>query len=153
MLDAQTIRVIKENDVALVPTFCALHGLIDNAAVLPTDVVERATQAAEKHHEGVRAAYKAGVRIAAGTDAGTPFNYHAGFAHELRYLSEIGLTREEALAAATRVAADVIGRPKAGRIAAGMWADLVLVDGDPTRDLGLMLKPKGVWIRGAPVGS
>ena len=74
MLDAQTIRVIKDNDVALVPTFCALHGIIDNAAVLPTDVVERATQAAEKHHEGVRAAYKAGVRIAAGTDAGTPFN-------------------------------------------------------------------------------
>src|SRR5438132_18349 len=49
MLDAQTIRAIKDNDVALVPTFCALHGIVDNAAVLPADGVERATQAAEKH--------------------------------------------------------------------------------------------------------
>ena len=149
MLDAQTIRVIKDHNVALVPTFSALHGILGREAELPAVTIERAKAAAEKHHEGVRAAHKAGVRIASGTDAGTPFNPHEAYAHELRYLNETGLTREQALAAATSVAADVIGRPKAGRIAAGMWADLVFVDGDPTKDLAVMLKPKAVWVRGA----
>ena len=148
MLDAPTIRVIRDNNVALVPTFAALHGILEHASELPALTVERCKAAAERHHEGVRAAHKAGVRIAGGTDAGTPFNPHAAYAKELRYLNETGLTREESLAATTRVAADVIGRPKAGRIAAGMWADLVFVDGDPTKDLEAMLRPKEVWVRG-----
>ncbi len=151
LLDARTIRVIKERDVALVPTFSALRAIIENAATLPAQVMERARLVAEKHQEGVRAAHRAGVRIAAGTDAGTPFNRHERYALELRYLSESGLTREEALVAATSRAADVIGRPKAGRLAAGAWADIVFVDGDPTRDLAVLLAPKRVWVRGAPV--
>ncbi|HET8568704.1 MAG TPA: amidohydrolase family protein [Candidatus Limnocylindria bacterium] len=153
MLDAPTIKVVKENDVALVPTFSALHGILDHAAELPATTVERARAAAERHHEGVRAAHRAGVRIAAGTDAGTPFNRHEQYARELRYLTDVGLTKTEALVAATSRAADVIGRPKAGRIAQGMWADLVFLDGDPTRDLDVLLAPKAVWVRGAPIGG
>ena len=114
--------------------------------------MERARLVATKHQEGVRAAHKAGVRIATGTDAGTPFNTHERFALELVYLTEAGLSRTEALAAATSVAADVVGRPKAGRIAAGSWADLVFVDGDPLRDLEVLQRPKAVWVRGAPPG-
>ena len=91
------------------------------------------------------------MRIAAGTDAGTPFNTHERFALELVYLGEAGLSRTEALVAATRMAADVVGRPKAGRIAAGAWADLLFVDGDPLRDLAVVQKPKAVWVRGAPL--
>lgn len=151
LLDARTIAVIKEHDVALVPTFSALHAILDNAGTLPPQVIERTRSVSGKHHEGVRAAHKAGVRIAAGTDAGTPFNRHDRFALELRYLVETGLTREEALVAATSGAAAVIGRPKAGRIAAGAWADLVFVAGDPTRDIAVMLAPKAVWVRGASV--
>ena len=153
LLDLKTIKVIKENDVALVPTFSALHAIIDNAAKLPEKVMARAREVAARHHEGVRAAHKAGVRIAAGTDAGTPFNRHERYALELRYLHETGLTREEALVAATSRAADVIGWPKAGRVAPGMWADFVFMNGDPTRDLELLLTPKAVWVRGAPVVS
>jgi imidazolonepropionase-like amidohydrolase len=149
LLDRRTIRVIKENDVALVPTFSALHAILENAAKLPERVMARAREVAAKHHEGVRAAHKAGVRIATGTDAGTPFNRHARFALELVYLRESGLSPEEALVAATTRAADVIGRPRAGRIAAGAWADLVFVSGDPTRDLTVLQSPKAVWIRGA----
>ncbi|MDO8506702.1 MAG: amidohydrolase family protein, partial [Candidatus Limnocylindria bacterium] len=119
LLDQRTIRLIKERDIALVPTFSALHAIIGNEDKLPARVLERAKVVAAKHHEGVRAAHKAGVRIAAGTDSGTPFNRHETFALELRYLTETGLSREEALVAATSRAADVIGRPKAGRIAAG----------------------------------
>jgi imidazolonepropionase-like amidohydrolase len=151
LLDQKTIRVIKENNVALVPTFSALHAIIDNAAKLPEKVMARAREVAAKHHEGIRAAHKAGIRIATGTDAGTPFNRHERFALELRYLNETGLTRDEALVAATSRAAEVIGSPQAGRIAAGMWADLVFVSGDPTRDLDVLLSPKAVWVRGALV--
>jgi imidazolonepropionase-like amidohydrolase len=149
LLDQQTIRLIKEKDVALVPTFSALRRIIDNGSALPERVMERARLVATKHQEGIRAAHKAGVRIAAGTDAGTPFNTHERFALELIYLTEAGLSRTEALAAATSVAADVVGSPKAGRITAGSWADLVLVDGDPLRDLEALQRPKAVWVRGA----
>ena len=151
LLDQKTIRVIKEKDVALVPTFSALRRIIDNGSALPARVMERARLVATKHQEGVRAAHKAGVRIAAGTDAGTPFNTHERFALELVYLSEAGLSPTEALVAATSLAADVVGRPKAGRIAAGSWADLLFVDGDPLRDLAVLQKPKAVWVRGAPL--
>ena len=69
MLDAPTIRVIKDHDVALVPTFSALHGILGREAELPPLTVERAKAAAEKHNEGVRAAYKAGARIASGRNS------------------------------------------------------------------------------------
>lgn len=151
LLDLKTIRLIKDRDMALVPTFSALHAIIENAAKLPEAVMERARSVAAKHHEGVRAAHQAGVRIATGTDAGTPFNRHERFALELRYLNETGLTREEALVAATSRAADVVGMPKAGRIAVGAWADLVFVRADPTKDLDVLLEPKAVWLRGEPV--
>jgi imidazolonepropionase-like amidohydrolase len=150
LLDQRTIHVIKEKDVALVPTFSALRGIIDNAKVLPARVIERARLVEGKHLEGMRAAHRAGVRIAAGTDAGTPFNRHDRFAVELVDLTEAGLSREEALVAATSLAADVIGRPKAGRITPGSWADLVFVDDDPLRELETLQHPKAVWIRGTP---
>jgi imidazolonepropionase-like amidohydrolase len=149
LLDQQTIRAIKEKNVALVPTFSALRRIIENGEALPARVMERARLVATKHQEGVRAAHKAGVRIATGTDAGTPFNTHERFALELVYLTEAGLSRTEALTAATSVAADVVGSPKAGQIAAGSWADLVLVDGDPLKDLEVLQRPKSVWVRGA----
>ncbi len=152
LLDQPTIRLIKEKDVALVPTFSALRRIIDNGSALPDRVMERARLVATKHQEGIRSAQKAGVRIAAGTDAGTPFNTHERFALELVYLAEAGLSRTEALVAATRVAADVVGMPKAGRIAKGSWADLVFVDGDPLRDLAVLQQPKAVWVRGVAVG-
>jgi imidazolonepropionase-like amidohydrolase len=151
LLDQRTIRAIKEKDVALVATFSALRRILDNADALPPRVMERARLVATKHQEGIRAAHKAGVRVAAGTDAGTPFNTHERFALELVYLTEAGLSRDEALVAATSLAADVVGRPKAGRIAAGMWADLLFVDGDPLHDLEVLERPKAVWVRGAPL--
>ncbi|MEO8633411.1 MAG: amidohydrolase family protein [Chloroflexota bacterium] len=151
LLDQQTIRLIKDKGVALVPTFSALRRIIENGGALPARVMERARLVATKHLEGVRAAHQAGVRIAAGTDAGTPFNTHERFALELVYLTEAGLSRTEALVAATSVAADVVGRPNAGRIAAGSWADIVVVDGDPLRDLEVLQRPKAVWVRGVRI--
>ncbi len=150
LLDQQTIRLLKEKDVAIVPTFSALRAILDNAASLPAQLNERARAVAAHHQQSVRDARKAGVRIACGTDSGTPFNRHERYALELVYLTEAGLTREEALVSATSGAAEVIGRPNAGRIGEGSCADFVFVDGDPLKDLETLTKPKAVWIRGAP---
>lgn len=153
LLDKRTIALVKERGVALIPTFSALRAILDHADELPARVRDRARSVAAQHQEGMRAAYAAGIRIAAGTDAGTPFNRHEAFALELRYLTEIGMKRDEVLVAATSRAAEVIGLPKAGRVAAGMWADLLFVDGDPTRDLAVTLAPKAVWVRGTIVAA
>ena len=49
----------------------------------------------------------------------------------------------------TSGAAAVVGLEKAGHIGAGCWADLVFVDGDPLKDLAVLMTPKGVYVRGA----
>ena len=96
-------------------------------------------------------AHRAGVRIATGTDAGASFTRHERFAVELQLLAECGLSAQEALAAATSGAARVVGLGKGGYLRAGSWADLVFVDGDPLKNLGSLLSPAGVYVRGVKV--
>jgi imidazolonepropionase-like amidohydrolase len=79
----------------------------------------------------------AGVTIVAGTDVGSPFVFPGyGMHHELALLVEAGLTPAEALTAATRSAAELIGRgAEFGLVAPGMRADLVLLDANPLADI------------------
>jgi imidazolonepropionase-like amidohydrolase len=92
---------------------------------------------------------EAGVPLLAGTDA-TPFApAHGESLHrELVLLTEAGLTTEAALAAATSVPARHFGLHDRGRIAPGLRADLVLVDGDPTSDITATRSIAEVWRRG-----
>src|SRR5690606_4563552 len=86
--------------------------------------------------ESVRRLHAAGVPILAGTDAPNPGTAHGASLHgELQLLVEAGLTPAEALAAATSVPAKAFGLGDRGRIAPGLRADLVLVNGDPTQDI------------------
>lgn len=151
LLDEKTVRLIKERDVAIVPTLLVVHSLLENASKLDPIVLERTRAVSERHREGVRMAHKAGVRIATGTDAGAPFTRHDRFAVEATLLTECGLSSEEALVAATSRAAEVVGLENAGKIGEGCWADLLFVDGDPLRDLATLRSPKGVYARGARV--
>jgi len=92
----------------------------------------------------------AGVRLLAGTDAPIPgvvpgFSMH----DELKLLVEAGLTPYEALRAATANPAEFLGRPgEFGTVAVGARADLLLVEGDPLRDVGNAARRTGVLVRG-----
>jgi hypothetical protein len=102
--------------------------------------------------ETVKALKAAGVRILAGTDCGNAGTAHGASLHrELALLAAAGLTPAEALAAATTVTADTFGLSDRGRIAPGLRADLVLVDGDPTVDVAATRKIVGVWKLGSPI--
>ncbi|MEV4250501.1 amidohydrolase family protein [Streptosporangium canum] len=97
----------------------------------------------------LRALRRAGVPLLAGTDA-TPFApaHGAGMHRELHLLTEAGLSPQEALAAATSLPARHFGLSDRGRIAPGLRADLVLVEGDPTRDITAIAAITDVWRRG-----
>ena len=102
--------------------------------------------------ETVRALKAAGVRILAGTDCGNLGTAHGASLHrELELLVDAGLTPVEALAAATSQTAAAFGLTDRGRIAPGLRADLVLVDGDPTTDITATRKIAGVWKQGRAI--
>jgi imidazolonepropionase-like amidohydrolase len=98
-------------------------------------------------------AARSGVTVLAGSDSGTAAVFHgAGLHRELELLvAESGLTPAEALAAATRRAADRLGQLDLGRIAAGALADLVAVGGDPTADVRALRDVRAVYLGGLPV--
>jgi imidazolonepropionase-like amidohydrolase len=102
--------------------------------------------------ETVRRLHAAGVPILAGTDAPNPgTSYGAAMHRELELLVEAGLTPVEALAAATSAPARAFGLEDRGRIAPGLRADLVLVEGDPTREITATRAIAGVWKAGVRV--
>lgn len=100
----------------------------------------------------VRALLAEGVPILAGTDAPNPGTAHGASIHrELELLVRAGLTPEQALAAATSASAQAFGLDDRGRIAPGLRADLVLVEGDPTRDITATRAIASIWKGGALV--
>ncbi|MEV6647774.1 amidohydrolase family protein [Amycolatopsis sp. NPDC051371] len=103
----------------------------------------------------VRALAVAGVDLLAGTDASMAETFFGGLAHgaslhhELQYLVAAGLAPAHALRAATATAARRFGLGDRGRIAEGLRADLLLVDGDPTENIGDTLNTRAIWRRGS----
>ena len=135
-MNEECCREMVERGTFLVPTLAALRNILDHVeAGIPDYVVEKAARCAEAHERSVRMFRETGGRIALGTDAGTPFNLHGRNAEELRFMVEVGLTALEALQAGTSSAADLMGLDDRGRIVEGAAADLLLVDGDPSRDI------------------
>lgn len=98
----------------------------------------------------VRALRAAGARILLGTDTPNPFVLPGVSVHEeLENLVAAGLTPYEALRAGTRDAAEFLEQTgELGAIAAGMRADLLLLDADPLADVGNARKIAGVMLRG-----
>jgi imidazolonepropionase-like amidohydrolase len=98
----------------------------------------------------IRAARKAGLTIAFGTDAGV--SEHGRNAEEFPLMLEAGMTAREALVSATIHAADLLGlENETGRIEPGLAADLIAVPGDPLADVTVLQRPRFVMAAGRVV--
>jgi imidazolonepropionase-like amidohydrolase len=137
-LDDELLDLAVDQGTFLVPTILAVDGIVRNglAQGIPGWVVDKAEREAAKQRESFAAAVSSGMRIAAGTDAGTPFNGHGELSRELALMVQHGLSPMQALVAATRNAAENLDMAhEIGTLEVGKLADLVLVDGDPVTDI------------------
>jgi imidazolonepropionase-like amidohydrolase len=130
----ELIPMMAERGIFFVPTLTVYEYHRQSPA---PHVRERAHALRAHHVESIGRALAAGVKIVAGTDAGG--HGHPNNAAELPLLVGAGMTPMQAIQAATSRAAECLGlEGQIGTIEKGKWADLVLVEGDPLRDVGIL---------------
>jgi imidazolonepropionase-like amidohydrolase len=146
MMDDEAIALFKKYGTWYVPTIIAGKSSSDSAkkpGYFPAIITEKALAIGPKIQATFGRAYKAGVKIAFGTDAGV-------YAHgknwmEFIYMNEAGMPALETIKAATVSAAELLGMSEnLGSIEKGKLADIVAVDGDPSKDLQSMGRVKFV---------
>lgn len=147
LLDDEAIGLFLTYGTFLVPTLSAIQSGCEmgKQGGMPDYAVQKSVALGGEQKKTFHKAVKAGVRIAMGTDAGTPFNPHGRNAQELRRMVEFGMTPMQAVEAATRSAATLLGLDsELGTIEAGKQADLILVNGNPMDDIALLQEPSNV---------
>lgn len=141
-MDDEAIELFKRHGTWLVPTIIAGKSTADSAKMpgYYSDIVTpKALSVGPRIQATFTKAYKAGVKIAFGTDAGV-------FAHgsnwkEFVYMVEGGMPAMDAIASATYNGAELLGVSEIlGTIEKGKLADIIAVDGDPVKDISVMEK-------------
>ena len=151
LIDAEGIRLARERGAYLsMDIFNTEYTQAEGArnGVLE-DNLRKDREVAQIQRDNFRAAHKAGVKMVFGSDAGVMPHGTAG--GQFRWMVEYGMTPMEAIQAATRTAAQALGREKdLGAIAAGRYGDIIAVEGDPTANVRALEKVD-VVIKGGEV--
>lgn len=139
-MDEEIMQLMKEKGAYLVPTLMAGRTVADSAKVkgyYPAVVVPKALAIGPKLQDTFSKAYKNGVNIVFGTDAGV--FVHGLNAKEFSLMVEAGMSPMEAIQSATLVPARVLGvENKLGSIEKQKLADIIAVKGDPLKDISVL---------------
>ncbi len=135
-----TMELMKEHNAYLVPTISAGKKVAEMAEVpgfFPEIIAQKAREIGPVSQGTFAKAYKKGVPIVFGTDAGVfP---HGQNAMEFRFMAEAGMPVLEAIASATVTAADLLGMGDSlGKLRAGYLADIIAVDEDPAKNVNTL---------------
>ena len=155
-LTEKCVEEMVERGTFLVPTLAAIRNIIARKDDVADYVIEKSLRVEGAHRRSIKMFYDAGGKIAMGTDAGTPFNQHGANAQELAYMVDIGISPIDALRMSTSAAAELVDLPGEGRITEGGFADLLVVEGDPTGDIAMAADKENhrmVLKRGVPVSA
>lgn len=140
-LDDEAIQMMIDKGTFLVPTLLAPYNIGEHGVKggIPEFAVKKNLEVIKKHTQSFQKAYQAGVKIAMGTDMGTPFSRHGENAKELELMVNNGMSPMEVIMATTRVASEALGlESKIGTLEKGKLADLIILDGDPLADITLL---------------
>jgi imidazolonepropionase-like amidohydrolase len=147
--DKAALKVMKTNGTVLVPTLMAFKGISEGLGKgIYTPVVEdKIRMTISQVGKAVTRAKQMGVPVAFGTDAGV-FG-HGRNGEEFQLMVDAGLTKKEAFASATTIAAKVLGMEgQIGRIAIGYSADIIAVAENPLTNIRTLEKVEWVMVRG-----
>jgi imidazolonepropionase-like amidohydrolase len=151
-IDEEAIRLMKEKGTYLVPTLYLGDWFMENYQRLgvPEFMIEKAKVVLPAARMNLARAFKAGVKVAFGTDAAV---YPHGLnGREFAVMVKLGLTPMQSIQAATVNAADLLGwSDRIGSIEAGRLADIIAVNGDPTTDVAVLEHPTFVMKNGQVV--
>ena len=140
LMDQETMELMKEHGTYLVPTLLAGDFVAEKAKIdgyFPALVRPKAAEIGPKILQTFGRAYRAGVKIAFGTDCGV--SPHGGNAHEFVLMVAGGMPPIEAIKSATVTTAELLGvEDELGTVESGKTADLVAVAGDPLEDISAM---------------
>lgn len=141
ILDRETVRMMVARGTFLVPTLYVATAVEQqaDAGKLSDDSAAKARWITPKMRASFALAYKGGVKIALGSDAGV-FE-HGDNGKEFTAMVSQGMTPMDAIVAGTSRAAELLGLSDVGRIEAGMLADMVVVEGDPLQDVSVLEAP------------
>ncbi|RGZ00986.1 amidohydrolase family protein [Clostridium sp. AM58-1XD] len=154
-LDDEVIQMMLDRGTYLVPTLLAPLVIVEGGdqAGLPDFIMRKARLVLDVHRESFRKALKAGVKIAMGTDAGTPLNRHDQSFRELELMVDNGMTAMEAIVAATKTGAELLKvDDKYGTLEKGKMADLIVLSENPVENIGTLehvehVMKEGKWVR------
>lgn len=133
-LTDEALKLLVETGAWLVATLVAPERILHGGEGVPDFALRKSEEVGMVHRESFRKAVEVGARIAAGTDAGTPFNLHGGLWRELALMHDCGMPLDRVLVAATSEAAKLLDI-QAGALEPGLFADAVLLRGDPLSDV------------------
>ncbi|MAG34841.1 MAG: aryldialkylphosphatase [Dehalococcoidia bacterium] len=147
-IDEEAIELMLERGTFLVPTL-AVHLATLEAAESdekPAEwAIRKGREVTDIHRENIAKAYKAGVRIAMGTD--TAIAPHGTNLRELGLMCEIGMSPMESIVATTKVAAECLGwEDNVGTVEAGKLADIVISKTDPLADIRSLEKIENIAV-------
>lgn len=132
--DPDLLKMMADNGIFFVPTFEVYEF---HSTVSAPHMKARAQALMDIHKDSMHQALAAGVKVVAGTDAGG--FVHGDNAREVELLVEKGMSNMQAIQATTGWAAECVGlEHEIGTISAGKFADLLILDGDPLKDISIL---------------
>ncbi|GMN11604.1 amidohydrolase family protein [Croceitalea sp. MTPC9] len=138
-MSEETMELMKKNNCFLIPTISAGKQVAEKAkqpGFFPPVVARKALEIGPIHQETMAKAYKNGVPMGFGTDAGVfP---HGKNAIEFGYLLEAGIPLKESLKAATIINAKLLGMDNLGQLKEGFLADIIAVNEDPFKNVNTL---------------
>ncbi|AZR73610.1 hypothetical protein BBF96_09545 [Anoxybacter fermentans] len=137
LFEEEAIDLMVEKGVWYVPTLTPPYRMYyDVMEGFPQWMIDKMEKLVKAHFNAFRIAVEKGAKIAAGTDAGTPFNPHGDLRFELKLMVQEGLTPLQAIQAATINGAECLGiSDNYGTITPGKKADLIVLEDNPLEDI------------------